>query len=177
MIRVLVIHGPNLQLLGTRQPAVYGTADLATINRELRQLAAKRGALLTVVQSNHEGQIVEQVGAAKGRYEGLLINPAAYTHTSVAIRDAIEACGVPAVEVHLSNIYAREPFRQHSLIAPVCRGQVSGFGLASYLLGLEALLTLATAADRPSGGNPHPAAGRAARSQPAAKRVRAKRSR
>ena len=141
-MRILVIHGPNLQLLGTRQPTIYGRSDLASINRDLKRLAAKRKATLTIVQSNHEGEIVERIGKAKGRYDALLINPAAYTHTSVAIRDAIEAAGVPAVEVHLSNIYAREPFRHQSLIAPVCRGQVCGFGSASYRLGLEAALAL-----------------------------------
>ena len=141
-MRILVIHGPNLQLLGRRQPTIYGTADLASINRELERLAASRGAALAIVQSNHEGEIVERIGEAKDRYDGLLINPAAYTHTSVAIRDAVEAAGIPAVEVHLSNIYAREPFRHQSLIAPVCRGQVSGFGPASYRLGLEALLSV-----------------------------------
>ena len=139
-MKVLVIHGPNLQLLGRRQPGIYGKAKLATINQDLKRLAAKRKASLTIVQSNHEGRIVELIGSAKGRFDGLLINPAAYTHTSVAIRDAIEAAGIPAVEVHLSNIYAREAFRHQSLIAPVCRGQVSGFGPASYRLGLEALL-------------------------------------
>lgn len=141
-MKILVIHGPNLQLLGRRQPSLYGTAGLATINRDLRRLAKARGASVTIMQSNHEGEIVERIGAAKGRYDAMVINPAAYTHTSVAIRDAIEACGVPAVEVHLSNIYAREPFRQHSLIAPVCRGQVCGFGPSSYRLGLEAALAL-----------------------------------
>ena len=141
-MRILVIHGPNLQLLGTRQPTIYGTADLASINRDLTRLAAARGVSLTMVQSNHEGEIVELIGSAKGRYEAIVINPAAYTHTSVAIRDAIEASGVPTIEVHLSNIYAREPFRQHSLIAPVCRGQVCGFGPASYRLGIEAALSL-----------------------------------
>ena len=141
-MKILVIHGPNLQLLGTRRPAVYGTADLATINRELRAVAAERGAALTIVQSNHEGEIVELIGGAKTRYDALVINPAAYTHTSVAIRDAIEAVGLPAIEVHLSNIYAREPFRHQSLIAPVCRGQVCGFGPLSYRLGLEAALSL-----------------------------------
>ena len=142
-MNILVLHGPNLQLLGQRQPTIYGTANLATINRDLKQVAAAHGVTLTIVQSNHEGSLVEAIGRAKGRYEALLINPAAYTHTSVAIRDAIETCGVPTVEVHLSNIYAREPFRQHSLIAPVCRGQVCGFGAASYRLGLEAAITLA----------------------------------
>lgn len=140
--KILVIHGPNLQLLGRRQPTIYGRADLHTINRELRRLAARHRVQLTIVQSNHEGQIIERIGHARGDYDALLINPAAYTHTSVAIRDAIEAADIPTIEVHLSNIYAREPFRQHSLIAPVCRGQISGFGAASYRLGLEAALTL-----------------------------------
>ena len=142
MKRILVIHGPNLQLLGSRQPDIYGTADLKKINADLKTSAAKRGITLDILQSNHEGDIVERIGKARGRVDGLLINPAAYTHTSVAIRDAIEASGLPAVEVHLSNIYAREPFRHQSLIAPVCLGQVSGFGPASYRLGLDALLSL-----------------------------------
>lgn len=144
-LNILVIHGPNLQLLGSRQPAVYGRDDLAKINRQLREHATRLGAQVTVVQSNHEGEIVERIGRAKRSYQALLINPAAYTHTSVAIRDAIEAAGIPAVEVHLSNIYAREPFRHQSLIAPVCRGQVSGFGPTSYRLGLEAAIELARA--------------------------------
>ncbi len=141
-MRLLVIHGPNLQLLGKRQPAIYGTADLATINRDLKQLSMKHNVILTAVQSNHEGQMVDLIGSARGRYDALLINPAAYTHTSIAIRDAIEASGLLTVEVHLSNIFAREAFRHHSLIAPVCRGQVSGFGALSYRLGLEALVAL-----------------------------------
>ena len=143
MIHILVIHGPNLQLLGTREPSVYGRQDLESINRRLRQQAARAGVRLTIVQSNHEGRIVELIGRAKRTSQALLINPAAYTHTSVAVRDAIEAAGIPAVEVHLSNIYAREPFRHQSLIAPVCRGQVSGFGATSYRLGLEAAIELA----------------------------------
>ena len=147
--RILVIHGPNLQLLGTRQPKVYGKQDLAQINRQLQQLATQRNVRLEIVQSNHEGAIVEVIGRAKGTYGALLINPAAYTHTSVAIRDAIEACGVPTVEVHLSNIYAREPFRHESLIAPVCQGQISGFGPTSYRLGLEAAITLASTTPKP----------------------------
>lgn len=140
---ILVIHGPNLQLLGARRPSVYGRQDLESINRRLRQQAARAGVRLTIVQSNHEGRIVELIGRAKRTSQALLINPAAYTHTSVAVRDAIEAAGIPAVEVHLSNIYAREPFRHQSLIAPVCRGQVSGFGATSYVLGLEAAIELA----------------------------------
>jgi len=147
-MKILVIHGPNLQLLGRRQPQIYGAADLAKINRQLRQQALRRGVRLTIIQSNHEGKIVELIGRAKSAYQALLINPAAYTHTSVAIRDAVEAAGIPAVEVHLSNIYAREPFRHQSLIAPVCRGQVSGFGATSYRLGLEAAIELAQAQRR-----------------------------
>ena len=147
-MKILVIHGPNLQLLGERQPSIYGTADLASINRDLTRAAKERGAVLTIAQSNHEGEIVGLIGGARGRYDAILINPAAYTHTSVAIRDAVEAAGVPTVEVHLSNIYAREPFRHQSLIAPVCKGQVSGFGPASYRLGLEAILAFAGARRR-----------------------------
>jgi 3-dehydroquinate dehydratase-2 len=141
-MKILVIHGPNLQLLGKRAPSIYGTADLSAINRDLKAVAAKRGVMLELLQSNHEGEIVERIGQASGRYQGILMNPAAYTHTSVAIRDAVEAAGVPTVEVHVSNIYAREEFRHHSVIAPVCRGQVTGFGPVSYVLGLEALITL-----------------------------------
>lgn len=146
--RILVLHGPNLQLLGSRQPSIYGVTDLATINRELKAMAAKHGVTLDCVQSNHEGEIVERIGKAKQRYAVLLINPAAYTHTSVAIRDAIEAADIPAIEVHLSNIYAREVFRQHSVIAAVCRGQVCGFGSLSYRLGLEAALQVARSTTR-----------------------------
>ena len=142
MKKVLVIHGPNLQLLGQRAPSIYGTADLTAINRDLKAVAAKHKVRLDIVQSNHEGEIVDRIGKAKRTHDALLINPAAYTHTSVAIRDAIEAAGLLAVEVHLSNIYAREPFRHQSLIAPVCKGQVSGFGPTSYRLGLEAVATL-----------------------------------
>ncbi len=152
-MKILVIHGPNLQLLGAREPARYGTTDLATINHELTALGKTLKAHIDTVQSNHEGEIVELIGKAKGRYAALVINPAAYTHTSVAIRDAIQASGLPAVEVHLSNIYAREAFRQHSVVAPVCRGQISGFGPLSYRLGLEAAVGLAKAprdgVDRP----------------------------
>lgn len=148
-MRILVIHGPNLQLLGSREPSIYGTTDLASIDRDLKAIASQRGATLETFQSNHEGEIVDRVGTAKTRYDAVLINPAAYTHTSVAIRDAIEAAGIPVIEVHLSNIYAREPFRHHSLIAPVCKGQVCGFGPASYRLGLEAALTLAQSPTSP----------------------------
>lgn len=140
---ILVIHGPNLHLLGERPTEQYGSQTLSAINRDLKALAKREGASLSIVQSNHEGKLVDQIGRAKRRFEAILINPAAYTHTSVALRDAIEACGVPAVEVHLSNIYAREPFRQTSLMAAVCKGQISGFGADSYRLGLLACLSLA----------------------------------
>lgn len=143
-MRVLVIHGPNLQLLGRRNPAVYGKSDLAFINRRLQAQARRDKMKLTIRQFNHEGEIVEAVGSAPGRFDGVLINPAAYTHTSVAIRDALEAAALPAVEVHLSNIYAREVFRHKSLMAPVVAGQICGFGPTSYLLGLQALKGLLT---------------------------------
>ena len=167
MTRILVIHGPNLQLLGTRQPTIYGTAQLTTINRDLERLAATHRVKLSIIQSNHEGEIVERIGGAKGRFAALLINPAAYTHTSVAIRDAIEAAGIPAVEVHLSNITARETFRHQSLIAPVCRGQISGFGLMSYRLGLEAAIALTEGGGSPASPTPRlrPGSRRAARSR------------
>ncbi|HTZ11805.1 MAG TPA: type II 3-dehydroquinate dehydratase [Candidatus Margulisiibacteriota bacterium] len=142
MIRILVIHGPNLDLLGQREPGVYGKVTLDEINNRLLKAAKKRKAALRILQSNHEGKIVDAIGVAKGKFDGILINPAAYTHTSVAIRDAISASGLPTVEVHLSNIYSREEFRQKSLISPVAKGTVLGFGAKSYLLGLEALLDL-----------------------------------
>lgn len=139
-MKILILHGPNLSLLGKRETAVYGKTTLQEINRSLEEKARSLGVDLSVVQSNHEGGIVDTIGGAPGKFHGILINPAAYTHTSVAIRDAIAAVDIPVVEVHLSNIYQREDFRQRSLTAPVCMGQVSGFGLESYLLGLEALV-------------------------------------
>jgi 3-dehydroquinate dehydratase-2 len=140
MIRILVIHGPNLTLLGRRETKIYGEQTLTEINSALQDWAEQKDVTIKVVQSNHEGGIVDAIGEAVDGADGLLINPAAYTHTSVAIRDAIAAAGLPAVEVHLSNIYAREAFRHTSLIAPVALGQICGFGEGSYLLGLEALL-------------------------------------
>ncbi|MCM8766076.1 MAG: type II 3-dehydroquinate dehydratase [Candidatus Omnitrophica bacterium] len=142
MPRILVIHGPNLNLLGKREPEIYGKISLSQINKALKEMAKERGVEIDIVQSNHEGEIVELIGRAEKKFSGIVINPAGYTHTSVAIRDAIEAVKIPTVEVHLSNIYAREDFRHRSLIAPVVDGQVTGFGFYSYLLGLEAVLYL-----------------------------------
>ncbi len=138
MHKILIIHGPNLDLLGRRQPQIYGKATLNQINSSLKKKAKDLDIAIEITQSNHEGEIVELIGKSKGTFNAIVINPAAYTHTSVAIRDAIQAIGLPTVEVHLSNIYAREEFRRTSLIAPVATGQVTGFGINSYLLGLEA---------------------------------------
>lgn len=142
MNAVLVIHGPNLNLLGAREPEVYGSVTLADINASLAALAKDLGLSIECFQSNHEGGMVEKIGQARAQFQALIINPAAYTHTSVALRDAIAASGLPAVEVHLSNIYAREEFRHKSLSAPVCKGQISGFGADSYLLALRAVAGL-----------------------------------
>lgn len=143
MSKILVIHGPNLNLLGKREPDIYGKSTLDAIDKELKKIAKDEKVALEIFQSDHEGEIVERIGKAKGKFDCLLINPAAYTHTSVAIRDAIQATGIPTVEVHISNIYAREEFRHTSLIAPVAVGQVSGFGMNSYKLGLRAAIDIA----------------------------------
>ncbi|MCB9757307.1 MAG: type II 3-dehydroquinate dehydratase [Candidatus Omnitrophica bacterium] len=141
MKKILVIHGPNLNLLGQREKDVYGQTTLEEINQQLQDFAKGQDVVLNIVQSNHEGDLVDRIGDAKNDgFAAILINPAAYTHTSVAIRDALLAVGLPAVEVHLSNIYAREDFRHKSLVAPVVCGQISGFGIKSYLLGLQALI-------------------------------------
>lgn len=138
MRKVLVIHGPNLNLLGEREPHVYGAVSLDEINREMGEFAGKNHLEIKTVQSNHEGEIVEAIQNSRNWADLLVINPAAYTHTSVAIRDALSAVKVPAIEVHLSNIYAREGFRQMSHVSPVAVGQVSGFGKYSYILALQA---------------------------------------
>ncbi len=141
--KILVVHGPNLNLLGQREKDIYGKATLEEINRLLKKAALAHTVEVEIFQSNHEGEIVDAIGKSKrDGFAAILINPAAYTHTSVAIRDAVLAVSLPTVEVHLSNIYAREDFRHKSLIAPVCVGQISGFGVNSYLLGLEAIIRL-----------------------------------
>ncbi len=140
MSSILVLHGPNLNLLGKREPGVYGTVTLQEINSHLTTLAQQQGFKIGFFQSNHEGALVDAIQAAPDQHHGLLINAAAYTHTSVAIRDAISAVNLPTVEVHLSNIYKRESFRHHSYIAPLVIGQISGFGANSYYLGLQALV-------------------------------------
>lgn len=140
-VKILVIHGPNLNLLGQREVDVYGTVTIEDINGAIKQEAETLEASVQVIQSNHEGELVDVIGKAKAQFQGILINPAAYTHTSVALRDALSATDVPAVEVHLSNIYKREEFRHTSMTAPSCIGQVAGFGLTSYILGLRGLIT------------------------------------
>ena len=142
MVKILIIHGPNLNMLGKRQPEIYGDTTLEEINRLLFDRAKKADVELIIKQSNYEGEIIQNLQELHMEVSGIIINPAAYTHYSIAIRDTLSALKVPVVEVHLSNIYAREEFRQHSVIAPVCRGQISGFGSNSYLLALEALLMI-----------------------------------
>jgi 3-dehydroquinate dehydratase II len=136
---ILVLHGPNLNLLGQREPEIYGRLTLADINQQLEDVAAELGVSISALQSNHEGILVDAIQAALDTHQGILINAAAFTHTSVALRDAIAAVRIPTVEVHLSNIYKREAFRHHSWLAPVVIGQISGFGVNSYRLGLRAL--------------------------------------
>ena len=145
IVNILVIHGPNLNLLGEREQEVYGEVNLGEINAKLRELAREEGVEIKIKQSNSEAEIVETIQNERAWAQAILINPAAFTHTSVAIRDAISAVNLPTVEVHLSNIYAREEFRQRSLIAPVACGQIAGLGINSYLLGLRAAAHLIAA--------------------------------
>ena len=147
-IRVQILHGPNLNLLGSRDPAVYGRTTLAEIDAELVRRGRARGAEVRCAQSNLEGELVDRIQQAKGWAHAIVINPGGYTHTSVAIRDAIDAVALPAVEVHLSNLHAREPFRHTSITAAKCIGQICGFGAQSYYLGLDAALAHVEASSR-----------------------------
>ena len=140
MTNLLVLHGPNMNMLGKREPGIYGTTTLEQINSRLEAVAGRHGAVLRISQSNHEGALIAAIQQATGWAAGLLLNPGGLTHTSYSLRDAIAGSGIPTVEVHMSNIYSRETFRHTSVIAPVCRGQISGFGADSYLLGLVALI-------------------------------------
>ncbi len=141
-MNILFLNGPNLNLLGQRQPEIYGRTTLADIEAKLREMATKAGVSMDFRQSNHEGELVTWIQEARGKFSVIVINAAAYTHTSVALRDAITSVGLPAIEIHLSNIHAREEFRHRSLIAAVCRGQIAGFGEHSYYLGFQAALQL-----------------------------------
>ncbi len=141
MRNIVVIHGPNLNLLGKRKPEVYGTLTLDELNRKIEAFSEEKNIVVHIIQSNSEGDIIGAIHDAGGTH-GIVINPGGYTHTSVAIRDAVEAVGVPVVEVHISNIYAREAFRQKSVIAPVCIGQITGLGWVGYLLAIEYLMKM-----------------------------------
>jgi 3-dehydroquinate dehydratase II len=140
-MRILYLNGPNLNLLGTREPEKYGKTTLAQIEANVRERASTVDAQIDFRQSNIEGELVSWIQDAKGNFDWIVLNAAAYTHTSIALRDAIAAVSIPTIEIHLSNVHAREEFRHKSLIAPVCRGQITGFGAASYLLALEAAVT------------------------------------
>jgi 3-dehydroquinate dehydratase II len=139
-MKILVLHGPNLNLLGEREPEVYGRTTLAEIDAKLRELAQARGASVDTFQSNHEGALIDRIQAARRTHQAIIINPGGLTHSSVALRDALAATSLPVVEVHLSNIYAREPFRHHSYVSGIALGQISGLGAKGYELALDALL-------------------------------------
>jgi 3-dehydroquinate dehydratase II len=149
MISLLVLHGPNLNLLGTREPSIYGSLTLKEINATIEDLARQEGVRTDIRQSNLEGELVTWIQDAKGQFDAIVINPAGYTHTSVAIRDAIAAVEIPTVEVHLTNLYTRESFRRRSYIAAVAVGQISGFGPIGYLLGMRAAISHVTSARSP----------------------------
>ncbi len=142
MKKILIINGPNLNLLGSREKSVYGTETLDDIAKKTNVEAQRLNVDVAFIQTNHEGEIIDRIHDAKGKTDVIIINPGAYTHYSLAIRDAIKAVEIPTVEIHLSNIHAREEFRSHSVIAPVCVGQICGFGSASYILGLNAAVML-----------------------------------
>jgi 3-dehydroquinate dehydratase-2 len=149
-VKVLVLHGPNLNLLGLREPEIYGHKTLSDINDDLSSQAAALGVSLTTLQSNHAGVLIDAIHDAYGRIDGIVINPGGLTHTSVALRDALAGVAIPFVEVHLSNVYAREPFRHHSYLSPIAVGVISGFGPNSYSLGLSAIVQrLSRGQDKP----------------------------